>query len=86
MKIKIDNIRLIFESIICHCAETTEFMGKSQILELIAKEASQGMRECDICFIEIENKMDYQEAAEERELARLRKLVRSKISEEENPK
>ncbi|KKM87120.1 hypothetical protein LCGC14_1272080 [marine sediment metagenome] len=85
MKTKIDSIRLIFESILCHCAETTEFMGKSQILELIAKEASQGMKECDICFIEIENKMDYQEAAEERELVRVRKLVRSKTLEKENP-
>ena len=47
MKNKIDNIKEIFNHILFHCAETTEFMNKSQILELIAKEASQGIKECD---------------------------------------
>jgi len=47
MKTKIDSIKERFSSILCHCAETTEFMNKSQILELIAKKASQGMKECD---------------------------------------
>ena len=46
MKDKIDNIKEKFNSILCHCAETTEFLNKSQILKLIAKEASQGMKEC----------------------------------------
>ena len=46
MKTKINSIKEKFNSILCHCAEMTEFMNKSQILELIAKEASQGMKEC----------------------------------------
>ncbi|KKL62083.1 hypothetical protein LCGC14_2188810 [marine sediment metagenome] len=47
MKTKIDNIKEAFKSILCHCAETTEFLNKSQILELIAKEASRGWNECN---------------------------------------
>jgi hypothetical protein len=46
MKTKIKNIKEKFSSILCHCAETTEFLNKSQILELIAKEASHGWNEC----------------------------------------
>ena len=43
----VKEIRNIFESIQCLCVEGTEFMNKSELVEVILRETNSGIKLCN---------------------------------------
>lgn len=58
MNEKLAEIKNLFESITCLCAEGPEFMGKLQLVDAIRKEAHKGFDICKIIFTEQSNPSD----------------------------
>ena len=48
------DIRDKFDSIICLCAEGIEFLSRTELAELVIKEAQAGMKLCDITATRLE--------------------------------
>ena len=47
IKSRVDNIRILAESITCLCAEGPEFMTKLELMDHIGKEALKIIKICD---------------------------------------
>ena len=54
MKGRIQNIRILLESILCLCAEGPEFMDKIPLVERIAKDAALATKVCDELLTKVE--------------------------------